>query len=274
MNTQYIKKHSDTLYSCMIPHNMHLEHRMPNHSIIYVRSGILVINDNETMTEITAGNYVFVKRDCRVRLCKIPSDNKPYKGISLSLQRKILKNYYNMIENIQFKKGIKPFDRVATPLPKNIPLESLFQSLMIYIDNETEPADEILQHKLFEAIFCLLNIHPAFYPTLFEFNESWKIDILDFMEKNYTEDLTLKEFASYTGRSLATFKRDFSKISKTTPRRWIMEHRLEKARELLEKGNQNAQDIGYAVGFKNRSHFHQAFKRYFGYAPGLYSKSS
>ncbi len=56
---------------------------------------------------------------------------------------------------------------------------------------------------------------------------------MDFMEQNYTEDLTLEEFASYTGRSLATFKRDFAKVSPLPPQRWIMEHRLEKAKKTV-----------------------------------------
>ena len=35
-----------------------------------------------------------------------------------------------------------------------------------------------------------------------------------------------------------------------------------------------AQDVGYMVGFKNRSHFSQAFKKRFGYAPSNYLKLS
>ena len=92
------------------------------------------------------------------------------------------------------------------------------------------------------------------------------------MEKNFTEDLTLSEFASYTGRSLASFKRDFAKISPLPPQRWIMERRLDMAKHLLQNGKGPAQDVGYCVGFKNRSHFSQAFKKRFGYAPSNYVK--
>lgn len=119
---------------------------------------------------------------------------------------------------------------------------------------------------------CLLAIDNRFYPTLFDFNEVWKIDIMDFMENNYTEDMTLEEFASYTGRSLATFKRDFARISPLPPQRWILEHRLEKARTLLLENKIPAQEICYMVGFKNRSHFSQAFKKRYGCAPANYLK--
>ena len=134
------------------------------------------------------------------------------------------------------------------------------------------PVDGWLQLKVQEAIMCLLAIDTRFYPTLFDFNEVWKIDLMDFMEQNYTEDLTLEEFASYTGRSLATFKRDFAKISPLSPQRWITEHRLAKAKQMLLEEGVSAQEVSYMVGFKNRSHFSQAFKKQYGYAPANYLK--
>jgi len=53
------------------------------------------------------------------------------------------------------------------------------------------------------------------------------------MEQNYTQDMTLEEFATYTGRSLATFKHDFAKISDLPPQKWLIQKRLEKAIRFL-----------------------------------------
>ncbi len=87
------------------------------------------------------------------------------------------------------------------------------------------------------------------------------------MEENFTEDLTIEEFANYTGRSLATFKRDFAKISDVTPQKWLIDKRLDKAYEILSTGKANPTDVYYQVGFKNRSHFSLAFKKRFGISP-------
>ena len=65
-----------------------------------------------------------------------------------------------------------------------------------------------------EGIYVLLNTDRNLYASLFDFVEPWKIDILDYLNENYMCDLSLEEIASYTGRSLATFKRDFVKVSK------------------------------------------------------------
>ena len=63
----------------------------------------------------------------------------------------------------------------------------------------------------------------------FHFNEPWKIDILDFLNKNYMYEFTMEDLAHYTGRSLATFKRDFKKISDLTPEKWLIRKLLEVA---------------------------------------------
>ena len=62
--------------------------------------------------------------------------------------------------------------------------------------------------------------------------------------------MTLEEFATYTGRSLATFKRDFAKVSDLSPEKWLIKKRLDKAYELLAHGSAKPSDVYVAVGFK------------------------
>lgn len=80
-------------------------------------------------------------------------------------------------------------------------------------------------------------------------------------------DLSLEEFARFTGRSLAAFKRDFKQMSDLSPQKWIMQKRLEKAYELICVRKQKVSDIYLKLGFKSLSHFSTAFKKRFGFAP-------
>ena len=75
------------------------------------------------------------------------------------------------------------------------------------------------------------------------FTDPWKIDILEFLESNYMNDISMEEIANYTGRSLSTFKRDFKKCSTLSPREWLIHRRLEAARELIRKGGRKVSDI-------------------------------
>ena len=130
-----------------------------------------------------------------------------------------------------------------------------------------QPNDDLMHLKLQEGLLALLHIDKRFAPTLFDFNEPWKIDILDFLDKNYMHEFSLDELAHYTGRSLATFKRDFKKISDLTPEKWLIRKRLEVAYAKMKEGGKKVVDVYAEVGFKNPSHFSTAFKKKYGIPP-------
>ena len=66
---------------------------------------------------------------------------------------------------------------------------------------------------------------------------------------------------------MATFKRDFAKISDLTPRKWIIRRRLEAAHDLIESGGRKVTEVCFDVGFKNLSHFSKIYKKTYGVAP-------
>lgn len=258
----------DIVYSCFVPQEMLSEYKMPVHVLIYVYSGEMVVNDNGRTLKVGKGNYVFIKRDHQVKLLKHTVKNAPYKAISIRFERNFLRNFFSTLDKKTLPNDVRRIREAAILLPQTPALQSLFLSLFPYTDANVKPKDEIIRLKMQEALYCLLDTDKRFYPTLFDFNESWKIDLLPFMEANYTQDMTLDEFATYTGRSLATFKRDFAKVSDLSPEKWLIKKRLDKAYELLSNGNIKPSDVYVAVGFKNRSHFSSAFKRQFGIPPG------
>jgi AraC-like DNA-binding protein len=113
----------------------------------------------------------------------------------------------------------------------------------------------------------LLNSSEQFYPILFDFADPWKIDLLEFLNENYMQELSMEQIATFTGRSLATFKRDFKKISSLTPQKWLIKKRLEMAYIKLKEEKKKAQEVYIEVGFKNLSHFSTAFKKQYGIPP-------
>ena len=159
------------------------------------------------------------------------------------------------------------YQSVGVKLPRTAEIASLFASMIPYFDTAVKPQDDFMNLKLQEGVLALLHIDKRFAPMLFDFNEPWKIDILDFMNENYMYEFSMEELAHYTGRSLATFKRDFKKISDLTPEKWLIRKRLEVAYALMKEGGKRIVDVYTKVGFKNQSHFSAAFKRQYGVSP-------
>ena len=89
------------------------------------------------------------------------------------------------------------------------------------------------------------------------------------MNRNFAFNVEMKQFAYLTGRSLATFKRDFEKIFHASPGRWLQQRRLEQAYYLIKEKGRRPSDVYLEVGFEDLSHFSFAFKKEFGKAPSL-----
>ena len=238
-----------------------------DHTLIYILSGELEITDKGHRTILRPGNCAFMRRDNHMWLQKRVKDG-PYRSIVMKFSRKYLKEFFHSLNrrNIPADAGRKKASLVKFP-SNRLDVRSLFESLIPYFDAKTTPDDEILKMKMAEGMFAILKTDENLYASLFDFVEPWKIDIADFMEKNYMNDLSIKEMAYYTGRSLATFKRDFKKISELTPQKWLIRRRLEAARELICKGGRKVSEICYEVGFKNLSHFSKLYKETYGMAP-------
>lgn len=259
--------YSGIFVSCFSADNTSCVHATKDHTLLYLYSGEQVIEDKGEKIIIKPGECTFVRRDHRIMMYKQPADGKQYQGISLTFKRNILRDFYNKLEKNEIPKNVSTPEDSVFHIDTRPDIASLFQSLTPYFDSNIQPTEEVIKLKLQEGIYALLNTNKHFFPILFDFTEPWKIDIMEFMEENYMYELTMEEIASYTGRSLATFKRDFAKISDTTPQKWLINKRLQVAYDKLQDQNKKVSDVYVEVGFKNLSHFYSAFKKQYGYSP-------
>lgn len=238
------------------------------HTLIYINSGELEITDGHRKTILHPGDCAFLRRDNRMWLQKRVRDGKPYHSIVMKFSREYLKEFFQTLNRRKIPKDAKREKASLVKFPSNrLDVRSLFESLLPYFEAGISPDDDVLKLKMSEGMLAILKTDENLYASLFDFADPWKIDIVDFMEKNYMNDLSMNELAYYTGRSLATFKRDFKKVSEITPQKWLIRRRLEAARELICKGGRKISDICFDVGFKNLSHFSKLYKEMYGMAP-------
>ncbi len=268
MEPASVYNYRDIIYSCFLPAESLSEYRLLHHALIYVYSGEIRLEYGGRVQHIRAGEYVFLKRDHRLQIHKHTLGSDPYKAISIRFDRSFLREYFRTLDEAAFPQRAKRFREAVVKMPESPYIESLFASLFPFTNSDTKPDDDFVRMKMHEAMRCLLQADERFYPTLFDFNEPWKIDLLSFMEQNCTQDMSLSEFAAYTGRSLATFKRDFACISDLPPQKWLIRQRLEAARRMICDEGRRVSDVYMEVGFKNRSHFTVAFKKEYGFSPG------
>ena len=263
----------DTFFCCMVEKDKWCEEMVSEHMLVYLCSGEMDLIAPDRKYHLKKGDAYFVKRNHLVRKIKHPSKNgEPFKGLFLQLKMPFLKKMLSehriivpLVSNSTTAKS------TYVMLKKHPFLNGLFTSLEQYFDAQQYPSKELMEAKLQEAVFTLLQLRPDLGQVLFDFTEPWKINLEEFMNQNYKCDLTLEKFAHYTGRSLSTFKKDFAQIFDLTPSRWIVKRRLEEAKYLMEKLGKKPSDVYLEVGFKNLSHFSTAFKKEFGISPSEFS---
>lgn len=78
--------------------------------------------------------------------------------------------------------------------------------------------------------------------------------IAEYIEARLGETVTLVELAAVAGMGVWSFGRRFRASFGTTPHRYIVDRRLERARQLLVQGRLPVTTIAFACGFADQSH--------------------
>ena len=83
--------------------------------------------------------------------------------------------------------------------------------------NDGEFPDELASLKIAEAKNILRMFDSGVDSVLANFDSPGKIDLINFMQRNFMFNMSLEKLGYLTGRSLSTFNRDFKKLFNTTP---------------------------------------------------------
>jgi AraC-like DNA-binding protein len=97
--------------------------------------------------------------------------------------------------------------------------------------------------------------------------------VLDYIEGNLEGDLTLDQLAGIACLSRFHFARAFKAAIGQSPHQHVSARRLERAKELLTRGNQSLIDITLTLNFSCQANFTRAFRQATGLTPGLYRRS-
>jgi AraC-like DNA-binding protein len=233
-----------------------------HHMLIWFISGETKIVQAEGTHVFQQGDIFLIPRNQLATIINYPKDGLPHQTVVMHLTTEWLRKFYE-----KNKVRSKAISEQKIRRYHNHPLlQSCLASLIPYFEMDKLP-ENIADLKITEALSILRSIDPSIDGMLANFEEPGKIDLADYMQKNFMFNMPMERFGYLTGRSLTTFKRDFKKTFDTTPQKWLTRKRLELAHYHLTEKKKKPIDVCYEVGFENLSHFSFAFKKQFGYAP-------
>lgn len=94
--------------------------------------------------------------------------------------------------------------------------------------------------------------------------------VKEYLEDNYSENISLDELARVSNLSPYYLNRVFSEEVGIPPHRYQLQVRTERAKVLLARGEPITRIVD-ETGFADQSHFNRHFKRFVGVTPGRYS---
>ncbi|PDH44824.1 MAG: AraC family transcriptional regulator [Flavobacteriales bacterium MED-G22] len=88
-----------------------------------------------------------------------------------------------------------------------------------------------------------------------------------------TDPPTLESLAAEIGLNIKKLKEGFKQLYGDTVYAYLLDHKMEEARRMLEERQYNVNEVGMKLGYSTASHFIAAFKKKFGTTPKKYLMS-
>jgi len=95
----------------------------------------------------------------------------------------------------------------------------------------------------------------------------------EYIMANLARDISLKSLAGVACMSVDHFLRSFRAAAGTTPHRFVLDKRLQKAKQMLKSSDAPIATVAAECGFRSPSHFSVQFHAHFAISPSAYRRS-
>ncbi|MBD2463637.1 helix-turn-helix transcriptional regulator [Oscillatoria sp. FACHB-1407] len=96
------------------------------------------------------------------------------------------------------------------------------------------------------------------------------LQVTHYINEALDQDIKLADLAQLAGVSQSHFSRLFKRSMGLSPHQYLLQQRVERAKQLLKNTNQSLVEIALACGFDSHSHFTRQFRHITGLTPKAY----
>lgn len=144
-------------------------------------------------------------------------------------------------------------------------------SLSLLMQSGKVLGEEFNRLKLDELLLYLCKQYPGKLHSLLVLSkDNTDMQLRRAVESNIDHSITVEELAFLCNSSISTFKRRFKNSYGTSPRKWLLQQKMEFAAGLLRHPEERPGIVYQKLGYENHSSFTQSFKQHYGVTPKEY----
>lgn len=103
----------------------------------------------------------------------------------------------------------------------------------------------------------------------------WRLRrVLEYVEANIAERITLSDLAAVAGLSRMHFAAQFRAATGRGPHDYLLQQRIEFAKTAMVSEGMQLAEVALSAGFQTQSHFSTVFKRLIGETPGRWRRAN
>jgi AraC-like DNA-binding protein len=104
--------------------------------------------------------------------------------------------------------------------------------------------------------------------------DTYIVQGMEYIHAHFHEQVSIEQLASFVRLDRKYFSAIFKETVGLTPQQYLLQYRMNKACELLRKGQYNVGEVAQSVGYSDALLFSRMFKKIIGTAPKHYSQQT
>lgn len=206
----------------------------------------------------TRGRLVFLNRK-NYELCNIPSDVEVAGRSYRDFFPKVLSESYNAFDASVRQNGTAHLNNIVF-------CQSNGTALPIVLNN----------FALRDMRGRIIGTMAAYYQADEDWSVEWVSPIkvaVDYVHEHYAENITIAHLAHLCRTNVDRLRKLFEETLGVSPLQFLINFRVNKAKQLLEESELKLSDIAAQTGFFDQSHLTKTFKQARGITPSAYRKA-
>ncbi|MDQ0206547.1 AraC family transcriptional regulator [Alkalicoccobacillus murimartini] len=253
--------------------------KMPVHSheaieIMYVLSGHCLIEVDGQMLKLKKGQFIFIDGNIPHRLQVEPGKTCRMSNIEFNFQQlqTVFPPFKDIVSEHNPLKLLTENPHSYLLFHDSCDISQCMHALILELDRK-ETNSVFTQQLLLSQILIRMAELAAQEQDTPEQNVYIQKSI-EYMHRNYDRDIRVKDVADAVHLHPGYLHRIFKKSMGTSVNGYLINHRMDKAKELLTRTNITITDIPHYIGMNSQQYFSTIFRQQTGTTPKQYRKES